>query len=188
MSEDILFQNKDAWHGWLQGHHKTSVGLWLRLAKKDADKKSISYAEAIEVALCWGWIDGQKKPLNEFFWLQKFTPRRPKSVWSKLNCEKIAVLMEQGAMQPSGMAEVDRAKADGRWNNAYAGSRTIQIPIDLQEAFNAAPKASAFFKTLNSQNRYSILFGVTTAVRLETRARRIAKFIVKLEKGEKPHT
>jgi uncharacterized protein YdeI (YjbR/CyaY-like superfamily) len=185
MNDCQLFESKAAWQKWLASNNNTSHGLWLRLAKKGSGETSVTYPEAIDIALCWGWIDGQKKPESDLFWLQRFTPRRPKSIWSKINCAKVEVLIEQGAMQPSGLIEIERAKADGRWDNAYEGSRTIQVPDELQAALDANPKAAAFFKTLNSQNRYAVLFRITTAVKPETRAKRIEKLVVMMELGEK---
>jgi uncharacterized protein YdeI (YjbR/CyaY-like superfamily) len=179
------FKTKAAWHDWLASQHNTSTGLWLRLAKKGSGETSVSYAEAVDVALCWGWIDGQKKPESETFWLQRFTPRRPKSIWSKINCAKVEAMIEQGVMQLAGQTEIDRAKADGRWDSAYEGSRTIQVPDDLQLALNANPKAAAFFKILNSQNRYAVLFRISTAVKPETKAKRIETLVAMLARGEK---
>jgi uncharacterized protein YdeI (YjbR/CyaY-like superfamily) len=185
MDDIFLFSTKADFQNWLAKNFAASSGLWLLLAKKNAPETSITYAEAIDVALCFGWIDGQKKPESSTHWLQRFTPRRPKSIWSKINCAKAEALIEQGAMQPSGMVEIGRAKADGRWDKAYEGSRTMQVPPDLQIVLNTNPEAAAFFKTLNNQNRYAILFRVTTAVKPQTRAKRITQFVEMLGRGEK---
>jgi uncharacterized protein YdeI (YjbR/CyaY-like superfamily) len=187
MNNASLFKTKADWREWLNHNHVASSGLWLRLAKKNASVTSITYGEAIEVALCFGWIDGQKKPESDAYWLQRFTPRRPKSIWSKINCAKALGLIEQGAMEPAGLAEVERAKADGRWDNAYDGARTIQMSKDLEAALTENSEAAEFFKTLNSQNRYAILFRVTTAVKPETRAKRIKYFTEMLARREKPN-
>lgn len=188
MDDVILFPTKSDFNDWLTANHSKSKGLWLRLAKKSSPVPSVTYIEAIDVALCFGWIDGQTKSDSPTHWLQRFTPRRPKSIWSKINCAKALALIEQGAMQPAGLAEVARAKADGRWENAYEGASTIQVPDDLQAALLANPFADTFFKTLNSQNRYAILFRVTTAKKPETRAKRIAEFTAMLARGEKLHS
>jgi len=140
----------------------------------------VTYAEALEVALCWGWIDGHKKAHDEVAWLQKFTPRRAKSLWSKINCAKAEALMASGAMRPPGLAAIESAKRDGRWDAAYASQSRATVPGDLQAALDASPKAKAFFATLKSVNRYAILFRVHTAKKAETRAKRIAEFVAML--------
>ena len=187
MDEVHLFQDRKAWAKWLKLNHASVKAVWLRLGKKGSDEKAVSYADALEVALCYGWIDGQKKSFNEHQFLQRFGPRGSKSIWSKINKEKAVALIESGAMQAAGLAEVERAKADGRWDAAYAGSRTIAIPDDLQPALDAEPKALTFFKTLNSQNRYAILFRIGNVKKAETRAKKIKAFVEMLRKGEKIH-
>jgi uncharacterized protein YdeI (YjbR/CyaY-like superfamily) len=183
----VRFGDRDAWEAWLRQHHASSDGLWLQLAKAGAAEPGLSYADALEVALCHGWIDGQKKGLDAQSWLQRFTPRRPRSIWSKINCAKAEALIAQGRMQPAGLAEVERARADGRWDRAYAGARTSTVPDDLQAALAANPRAAAFFQTLNGANRYAVLWRVQTASRPETRARRIATLVEMLARGEKIH-
>ena len=179
-----LFKSAHAFEAWLKKHHATSDGLWLQIAKKGAKEPSVTYAEAIDLALCFGWIDGQKKGLDEKHFLQRFTPRRPKSVWSKINIAKVANLIEAGRMQPAGQAQVDAAKADGRWARAYDGARTSTVPDDLQRALEATPAAKRFFATINATNRYAVLWRVQTAVKPETRARRIALLVEMLARGE----
>lgn len=172
---------------WLRKHHSTSEGVWLEIAKPGAPEATVSYAEAVEVAICYGWIDGQKKALNAMHWLQRFTPRRSRSIWSKVNRAKAEALIAAGRMHPSGQAEIDRAKADGRWDAAYDGARTAAVPADLQAALDAQPKAGAFFSTLDAANRYSVLWRVQTAKKPETRARRIEGLVAMLTRGEKIH-
>jgi len=183
----ILFENPQAWADWLEAQHATVGGVWLKLAKKDTGIPSITYAEALEMALCYGWIDGQKKGLDERFWLQKFTPRRAKSIWSKINREKAEALIANGAMKPSGLREVEGAKLDGRWESAYDSQSNAVLPADFQAALDQSPSAQAFFTTLNSANRYAFLFRIQTAKKAETRERNIRKFIGMLERGEKFH-
>ena len=185
--ETVLFRNAKAFETWLRKHHATSDGLWLQIAKKGAAEPSVTYPEAIEIALCWGWIDGQKKGLDDQHFLQRFTPRRARSIWSKINVDKVAALIEAGRMQPAGQAQIDAAKADGRWGQAYDGSRTSSVPDDLQAALDASPKAKAFFATVNASNRYAVLWRVQTAVKPETRAKRIAQLVEMLARGEKIH-
>jgi len=182
-----LFRNAKAFETWLRKHHATVDGLWLQIAKKGVEPPSVTYAEAVEIALCWGWIDGQKKGLDEHHFLQRFTPRRARSIWSKINVDKVAALIEAGRMQPAGHAQIDAAKADGRWAQAYDGARTSTVPADLQAALEASPKAKAFFATVNATNRYAVLWRVQTAVKPETRARRIAQLVDMLARGEVVH-
>jgi uncharacterized protein YdeI (YjbR/CyaY-like superfamily) len=181
----ILFERQHDWAAWLEQNHPLSAGVWLRLAKKAADLQSISYAEALDVALCYGWIDGQKNGYDEESWLQKFTPRGAKSIWSKINRDKALALIESGQMQPAGLAAVESARQDGRWDAAYDSARTISVPDDFQAELEKNPPAQAFFATLNSTNRYAILFRIQTAKKAETRARRILEFIGMLERQEK---
>jgi uncharacterized protein YdeI (YjbR/CyaY-like superfamily) len=175
------------WEEWLEANHATSAGLWLKLAKKGAGIDSVSYPQALEVALCFGWIDGQKRSFDEQFWLQRFTPRSPRSRWSRINRDKAQALVEQGRMRPAGAEQIDRAKEDGRWAQAYEGQRLATVPEDLQCALDMSPAAKTFFETLDRANRYAVVYRVQDAKRPETRARRIAKFIAMLESHEKIH-
>ncbi len=181
----LLFATPEEWRAWLHSNHIESSGVWLRHAKKASNLQSVSYAEALDVALCYGWIDGQKKSYDEASWLQKWTPRGPKSIWSKINREKATLLIESGQMQPAGMAAVEKAKHDGRWAAAYDSHSSATVPDDLQAALDNNAEARAFFATLNRQNRYAILFRIQTAKKPETRARRIGQFIQMLERHEK---
>ena len=182
-----LFRNARAFETWLKKHHATSDGLWLQIAKKGVEPPSVTYPEAVEIALCWGWIDGQKKGLDDQHYLQRFTPRRARSIWSKINVAKVATLIEAGRMQAPGHAQIEAAKADGRWAQAYDGARTSSVPDDLQAALDACPDAKAFFATLNASNRYAVTWRVQTAVKPETRARRIAQLVEMLARGEAVH-
>jgi uncharacterized protein YdeI (YjbR/CyaY-like superfamily) len=181
------FATKKAWHTWLEAHHAGSSGVWLRFAKLGADAKSITHPEALDVALCYGWIDGQTKRVDAASWMQKFTPRGPRSIWSKINCDKATALIASGAMRPAGLAAIALARQDGRWDAAYAGQRSMVVPDDLQAALDRSPRAAAFFATLNSKNRYAILFRIHTAKKAETRAKRIEQFVRMLEKHETLH-
>ncbi|MEV6352019.1 YdeI/OmpD-associated family protein [Streptomyces hydrogenans] len=185
--ETVTFDSAEAFEEWLGEHHADSAGIWLKLRKKGPGVVALDYAQALDVALCYGWIDGQKAKFDELWWLQRFTPRRRTSRWSKINREKVAALTAQGRMRPPGQAEVDRAKADGRWEAAYDSARTITVPDDLAAALAADPAAAASFETLDGANRYAILYRVQDAKRPETRARRIEQFVAMLAKGEKPH-
>ena len=182
-----LFKTAEAFETWLKKHHAASDGLWLQIAKKGANEPSVTYAEAVEIALCWGWIDGQKRGLDAQHFMQRFTPRRSHSIWSKINVDKVAALVEAGRMQPAGRAQVDAAKADGRWAQAYDGARTATIPDDLKAALDADPKAKAILATVNASNRYAVLWRVQTAVKPETRAKRIAHLVGMLARGETVH-
>lgn len=178
------FATQHDWEAWLAEHYADPTGIWLKIAKKATGTHSISYAEALEGALCYGWIDGQKAAFDEHYWLQKFTPRRPKSVWSQINRDKANALIEAGRMQPSGLRQVDLARADGRWDAAYAGQSGATVPDDLQEALDNNALARDFFLTLNRVNRYAIIFRVQTAKKAETRAAKIQQFVEMLAKGE----
>jgi uncharacterized protein YdeI (YjbR/CyaY-like superfamily) len=180
-------ETKAAWAAWLAKNHRASEGIWLRLAKKSADTSSVTYTEAIDVALCYGWIDGQKQADNEHFWLQRFTPRSARSIWSKINRDKATKLMANGQMKAAGLKEIERAKNDGRWDAAYDSARTAEVPIDFQAALDRNAKAKAFFATLNSSNRYAVLFRIQAAKKIETRESRIQKFVQMLENHEKLH-
>ncbi|NHZ90311.1 bacteriocin-protection protein [Massilia sp. CCM 8733] len=181
------FSSQAAWAQWLAEHHAGSRGLWLRHAKKGAPEPTVSYQEALEVALCFGWIDGQKKAEDQHYWLQRWTPRGARSIWSQVNRAKALACIAEGKMQPAGLAEVRRAQQDGRWDAAYAPASSAQVPPDLEAAFDAHPGARAFFATLNSQNRYAMLFRIQTAKKPETRARHIANFAAMLARGEMLH-
>lgn len=183
----VAFATAGAWSEWLAEHHGASPGVWLALAKKKPGAASLTYPEALEVALTWGWIDGPKKSRDDVSWLQKFTPRRAKSIWSKINRDKALALIEAGTMRPAGLAEVERAKGDGRWDAAYDPQSRATIPADLAAALAASPRAAAFFATLGSGNRYAILFRIQTAKKAETRVLRIARFVEMLERHETLH-
>lgn len=183
----VGFANQRAWEAWLGRHHATSPGVWLRLAKKASGHASVSYLEAVEGALCYGWIDGQKRPFDAAWWLQKFTPRRSQSIWSKINRTKALRLIRAGRMKPAGVREVHGAKRDGRWVSAYDSQRTMRMPPDLRAALSKNATAKAFFKELSAANRYAILWRVHDAKRPETRARRIAEFVGMLRRHEKLH-
>jgi uncharacterized protein YdeI (YjbR/CyaY-like superfamily) len=165
-----------AWHAWLKAHHARSTGVLLRIPK-GAVKGTLSYAAALDAALAWGWIDSQKRALDASAWLQRFTPRTAHSPWSKINCVKAEALIANGGMRPPGLAQVERAKQDGRWRRAYSGAKAATVPPDLARALKAKPKALAFFEQLDGANRYAILYRVTTAKLPETRARRIEQFV-----------
>lgn len=181
------FKSAEAFEAWLKQHHATSAGLWIQIAKRRADAASVTYLEAVEIALCWGWIDSQKKSLDEQYFLQRFTPRRARSVWSKANVDKVAALVKAGRMQAPGLAQVEAARADGRWAQAYDGARTAAVPEDLIAALDAAPQAKAFFSTIDAANRYAILWRIQTAAKAETRAKRIAQLVAMLARGETIH-
>ncbi len=183
----LPFANKKQWAAWLAKQHETSNGIWLQLAKKDSGIPSITYEEALDAALCYGWIDGQKKGYDEKYWLQKFTPRGPKSIWSKINTEKAERLIASGEMKPAGLKAVEAARQDGRWEAAYASQKNSSVPEDFQAALDQNAKAKAFFSTLKSAEKYSILFRIHNAKRPKTRARRIQQFIEMLERNEKVH-
>jgi uncharacterized protein YdeI (YjbR/CyaY-like superfamily) len=183
----LSFADARAWAKWLASNHSSSRGIWMKVAKKGSRSTSVTYPEAVEAALAWGWIDGQKGKLDDAWWLQRFGPRGPKSIWSKINRQKAAALIEAGKMKPSGLAEVDRAKRDGRWDGAYDSQSRATVPPDLAKALAANPKAALFFERLESYNRYAILFRVHTAKKPETRASRIARFVAMLSRHEKVH-
>lgn len=185
--ETRSFATGKAWDMWLRKHHTKSSGLWMKIAKKGSATRSIGYPEALDGALAWGWIDAQKKGIDDDWWIQRFTPRGPRSIWSKINREKALVLIEQGKMQPPGLAAIERAKKNGQWERAYESQKNAMVPDDLAAALERNKKAKAFFATLDSQNRYAILHRTHLAKKPETRARRIAKFVEMLAKGEKLH-
>lgn len=183
----IGFEEAAGFDAWLAAEPRTSKGLWLKLAKKGAPVTSLSKAEAIDAALCHGWIDGQLDKYDEASWLVRFTPRKRASKWSEVNRTRAVELIAQGRMHPAGLAEVEAAKADGRWDAAYAPASTAQVPADLQAALDASPQAAAFFATLKGANRYAILYRVGSAKKPETRAKRITGFIGMLQRGETVH-
>jgi len=183
----LLFPGPSALEAWLEENHRSSQGTWLKIAKKGAPEPSVTYAEALELALCFGWIDSQKRGFDERHFLQRFTPRRPRGRWSKINRQKTEALIAAGRMRPSGFAEVEAAKADGRWQAAYEGQRSSKIPPDLQRELDGNPAAREFFASLDSANRYAIVYRLEEAKRPETRERRLRKFVAMLERGEKVH-
>src|SRR5579864_568104 len=181
----IAFETQQDWEAWLEEHHTHTKAIWLKLAKKDTDIASVSYAQAVEGALCYGWIDGQKASCDEQYWLQKFTPRSPKSMWSKVNCDKATALIAAGRMQPAGLRQVELARAGGRWDLAYDSQSKITIPDDFQRELDNNQQAKEFFNTLNSVNRYAILRRIQISKKPETRAARIEKFIAMLSNHQK---
>ncbi|GAA3289568.1 YdeI family protein [Streptomyces cinereospinus] len=185
--EIVACESAEAFQAWLGEHHAVSPGIWLKLRKKGPGIAALDYTQALDAALRYGWIDGQKAKFDDQWWLQRFTPRKPRSKWSKANRDKAAALIEQGRMRPAGQAEVDRAKADGRWVAAYDGAKTAAVPDDLTAALTADPAAAKFFETLDRQTRYAILYRIQDAKKAETRARRIETYVGMLAKGEKPH-
>jgi uncharacterized protein YdeI (YjbR/CyaY-like superfamily) len=183
----LRFETPGDWERWLESWHERSSGVWLALVKKGAGVAGVTYADALDGAICFGWIDGQKAALDERFWLQRFTPRRPRSRWSQINRARADELGDAGRMRPAGSAEVGRAKLDGRWEAAYAGQRTAVVPEDLSAALAANPAASEFFATLDSANRYAILYRIHDAKRPLTRARRIERYVAMLAARERIH-
>jgi uncharacterized protein YdeI (YjbR/CyaY-like superfamily) len=183
-----LFKNQKAWEAWLTKNESASSGIWLRLGKKSASLKTVTYQEAVEVALCYGWIDGQSKGFDDESWLQRFSPRGPKSIWSKINRSKALVLIKSGRMRPGGLAAIETAKKNGQWKGAYDSHRTATPPADLQKALNKNPGAKTFFASLDSQNRYAVLFRIQTAKKADTRKKKIEKLVEMLAKHEKLHT
>jgi uncharacterized protein YdeI (YjbR/CyaY-like superfamily) len=182
---ELAVADAGAWRAWLGRHHETSPGVWLLLAKKGAESPtSLRYQDALEEALCHGWIDGQTRSGDELSYRQRFTPRRQRSAWSRRNTRIADRLQAEGRMRPAGLAEVERAKADGRWEAAYAGAASIDMPPELEEALSAQPEAARAFEQLSGQNRYAILYRIATAKRAETRARRIEQFVAMLARGE----
>ena len=179
----VAFESAAAWEAWLADQHAAASGVWIKMAKKSSGIPTVTHAEALDVALCYGWIDGQRNKLDDQWFLQRFTPRRPRSNWSKINRGKAEQLIGDGRMQPAGLREVDRARADGRWDAAYDAPSVATVPDDLQRALEENPAAAAFFATLDSRNRFAVLYQVQDAKRPETRARRIEKFVAMLNDG-----
>jgi uncharacterized protein YdeI (YjbR/CyaY-like superfamily) len=190
MADDLpilLFVTPSDFEAWLERNHTGSDGFWLKIAKKGSGETSITYAEGLELALCFGWIDSQKRGFDEKFFLQRFTPRRPRGRWSRINRDKAEALIVAKSMRPAGMAEVEAAKVDGRWEAAYEGARTAKVPADLQRELDANQTAREFFAVLDSGNRYAIVYRLDEAKKPETRERRLRKFVAMLERGEKIH-
>ena len=183
----MLFATSSDWETWLEENHLRAPGVWARIAKKAAAYSSASYAELVDGALCYGWIDGQKAAFDESSYLQRFTPRKPKSGWSKTNRERALALIDEGRMTPSGLAAIEAARANGQWDAAYDSASSATVPPDLADALEASPRAKEFFAALSSANRYAILYRLQTANRPETRAARLAKFIGMLERHETLH-
>lgn len=181
-----LFATQAAWEEWLAGHGG-DPGVWLKIAKKDQGVTSVTYVEALDVALCHGWIDGQKRACDEQYFLQRFTPRRPKSLWSKINITKVEQLVAAERMTAAGLREVEAAKADGRWQAAYDSASNMEVPPELAAVMAKKPKARKFFEQLDKTNRYAFCWRVHTAKKPETRQARVEKFVAMLEKGEKIH-
>jgi uncharacterized protein YdeI (YjbR/CyaY-like superfamily) len=180
-------ETRKAWNQWLRRNHTSSKGVWLRLYKKDSGRQGLTYEQALEEALCYGWIDGQSKPNDKDSWLQKFTPRRPRGTWSKRNRDRVARLTSQGRMKAAGLKAVQAAKEDGRWDRAYDSPAQMRIPPDFLAALKKDRRAYAFFKTLNKANTYAIAWRLQTAKKPETRARRMAALLAMLSRGEKLH-
>jgi uncharacterized protein YdeI (YjbR/CyaY-like superfamily) len=178
------FASQQAFATWLDKNHAKSDGLWIKIAKKDSGIRSVTHAEALDIALRYGWIDGQRNRLDDTYFLQRFTPRRARSIWSKINCAKATALIEAGQMRPAGLREVERAKADGRWDAAYASQANAAIPPELERRFRKSPQARKFFESLDSRNRYSVLHRIATAKKPETRERRAEQFFEMLKRGE----
>lgn len=183
----LLLSSQKDWHTWLEENHNQPQGVWLKHAKKASSKTSVSYAEALDEALCYGWIDSQKQAYDSDYYLQKFTPRGPKSIWSKNNVAKVEVLINNGKMRPAGLAAVELARQDGRWDAAYDAPSANKVPEDFQAALDKNPKAKQFFATLNKANVYAFCWRVQTAKKPETRKARIEKFIDMLNRNEKLH-
>jgi uncharacterized protein YdeI (YjbR/CyaY-like superfamily) len=183
----VAFASTAEWEEWLAANHATSRALWVKIAKKGAGVTTTTYAETLDGALCYGWIDGQKGTYDERFFVQRFTPRGPRSKWSRINVEKVDRLIEQGRMRPPGLVQVERARADGRWDAAYDSASRATVPEDLQRALDGDPAAAAFFATLNSVNRYAITYRLQSSVKAETRARRLEQFVAMLREGKKLH-
>ncbi len=181
----LAFASQAEWEAWLDAEHSGSDGVWLKFAKKGSGVATVVYAEALEAALCYGWIDSQVLGYDERFYLQKFTPRRSRSKWSRINRGKIEELAKQGRMKAAGLEQVELAKADGRWDAAYASPASAEMPDDLRKALDASAKAAGFWAGLNKSNRYAIIYQLEDAKKPETRTRRLEKFVAMLERGEK---
>jgi uncharacterized protein YdeI (YjbR/CyaY-like superfamily) len=182
-----IFATQEAWAGWLEKNHRKSAGLWLRLAKKGSGLRSLNYGEALEAALCYGWIDGQKRGESDQAWLQRFLPRAAKSIWSKINREKAAALIADGRMTAAGIEAVERARENGRWDAAYDSPKSAKVPEDFQAALDENRRAREFFEALDGGNRYAVLFRIQTVKKAETRARKIQEFVQMLARKERIH-
>ncbi|URK88266.1 YdeI/OmpD-associated family protein [Rhizobium sp. RCAM05350] len=183
----LAFADAAEWESWLASQPLSANGLWVKFAKKASGVPTVSKPDAIDAALCHGWIDGQLKPFDENYWLIRFTPRRPKSKWSAVNCKRVEALIVAGRMRPAGLVEIERAKADGRWEVAYQSQSTITVPADLQQALDGNESAKFLFNTLDSANRYAVLYRVHTATKPETRERMIERLVAMLARGETIH-
>lgn len=183
----MTFRDQDAWQQWLDANHETSEGVWMKIARTDSTLETVSHPDALEIALCYGWIDARRKSADAESWLQQFTPRGKRSLWSQVNCRKAEALVAEGKMKPAGLREIERAKADGRWQGAYSPPSTAQMPDDLQAMLDANPPAKEFFEKLDSRNRYAILHRLEIAKKPETRQRRLEAYVGMLERGEKLH-
>ena len=182
-----LFPSQEAWRAWLGKNHRQSGGLWLRLANKGSGLKSVSYSEALEIALCYGWIDGQKKAESEQAWLQRFLPRSARSIWSKINREKVLALIAKGRMMAAGLEAIEAAKKNGKWESAYDSPNAAEVPEDLQAALDVNPRAREFFESLDRANRYAVLFRIQTVKKAATRAAKIRQFVEMLARKERLH-
>ncbi|MBV9258298.1 MAG: YdeI/OmpD-associated family protein [Ktedonobacteraceae bacterium] len=185
--EVLHFDDACTWETWLATHHQKQEGIWLKIAKKSSSIPSVSYMEALDVALCYGWIDGQGKPYDEAYYLRKFTPRRSKSMWSGVNVKKVEVLVEAGRMREPGLKEIEAAKADGRWNLAYESQKNATVPPDFTAALEQNERAKSFFESLNKTNRYAFIWRITTAKKSELRRSRIQKCVAMLQEAKKLH-
>ena len=183
-AEVHVFAGTDEWHSWLKKHHAKNTGVWLRIGKKNSGLVTISYGEAVETALCHGWIDAIRKSYDAVSFVQRFTPRKPRSIWSQVNRERVIALIKAGAVMPSGLAAVEVAKANGEWDRAYSPASIITEPKDLLAALRKRPRAKAFYATITAQNRYAILHRLEKAAKPETRAKRLAQFVEMLERKE----
>jgi uncharacterized protein YdeI (YjbR/CyaY-like superfamily) len=182
-----LFATQAAWAAWLETNHRQSAGVWLRIAKKRSGLRSVTYAEALEVALCYGWIDGQKRGESDAAWLQRFLPRSAKSIWSKINRDKVVALIANGRMKTAGLEAIDAAKKCGTWDAAYDSPKAANVPTDFQTALDASPRAREFFQSLDGANRYAVLFRIQTVKKAETRERKIREFVEMLNRKETIH-
>lgn len=187
MDDTLTFVNAKAWRTWLKKNGGSTSVAHLVLAKVGSELRTLSYQQALEEALCFGWIDGKKRSHTADAWIQTFTPRAKRSIWSKINRDKALALIAKGKMEAPGLREVERAKEDGRWDRAYDSAKTATVPPDLASALRKNAKANSFFETLNGANRYAILFRIQTVRKAETRARKIAEFVAMLARGEKLH-
>ena len=185
--EERVFTTASAWRKWLEANHDTALGVWMKIAKKGSGVKSITHDEALDEALCFGWIDAKRTKLDDTYFLQRFTPRTARSPWSKINTQRVLRLTKAKKMHPAGKRAVDAAKADGRWQSAYAGQAAAENPADLEAALDASPAAAKLFAELDSRNRYAILYRIGSVKRADTRARRIAGFVADLEHGKTPY-